>query len=133
MKPGEHPRLLFRKADIPALRKKAETPDGKAIIARLKVILGGGEAMPTVFSKEPAVNTGGKNITYPPGAFTISHGAGFGMLYQLSGDKKYANLARQCVEKLFEGQVDTDTALQPVDPGHGLPPGRRLSRNRPGL
>ena len=119
-RPGEHPRLLFRKADIPALRKKAGTPDGKAIIARLKIILGGGEAMPTVFSKESPVNTGGKNITYPPGAFTVSHGAGFGMLYQLTGDKKYADLARQCVEKLFEGQVDTDTRYNLLTPGTGF-------------
>src|SRR5436190_1829354 len=45
---GEHPRLFFRKADLPALKKRAETPEGKAILARLKVLLGGGEAMPTV-------------------------------------------------------------------------------------
>ena len=120
VKPGEHPRLLFRKSDLPALRKKAETPNGKAIIARLRTVLGGGEAMPTVFSKEAPVNTGGKNITYPPGAFTISHGAGFGMLYQLSGDNKYADLAKQCVEKLFEGQVDTDTRYNLLTPGTGF-------------
>ena len=76
--------------------------------------------MPTVFSKEPAVNTGGKNIAYPPGAFTISHGAGFGLLYQLTSDKKYADLARQCVEKLFEGQVDTDTRYNLLTPGTGF-------------
>ena len=92
--PGEHPRLLFRKSDLPALKKKAETPDGKAIIAHLKVTLGGGEAMPTVFSTEPPVNTGGKSVEYPAGAFTISHAAGFGMLYQLTGEKKYADLAK---------------------------------------
>ena len=120
VQPGEHPRLIFRKADIPALRKKAETPDGKAILARLKAILGGGEAMPTVFSKEPPVNTGGRNIAYPPGAFTISHGAGFGMLYQLTGDRKYAKLSQQCVEKLFEGQVDTDTRYNLLTPGTGF-------------
>ncbi|MEI7833594.1 MAG: hypothetical protein WCJ56_10405, partial [bacterium] len=33
--PGEHPRMLVRKADISALRKKAETPWGKAILVRL--------------------------------------------------------------------------------------------------
>ena len=33
--PGEHPRLAFRKADIPLLRQRAaETPEGKAILAR---------------------------------------------------------------------------------------------------
>jgi hypothetical protein len=120
VQPGEHPRLLFRKADIPALRQKAEIPNGKAIITHLKVLLGGGDAMPTVFSKEPAVNTGGKNISYPPGAFTISHGAGFGMLYQLTGDRKYAELSRQCVEKLFQGQVDTDTRYNLLTPGTGF-------------
>jgi hypothetical protein len=76
--------------------------------------------MPTVFSKEPPVNTGGKNISYPPGAFTISHGAGFGLLYQLTGDKKYADLARQCVDKIFEGQVDTDTRYNYLTPGTGF-------------
>jgi hypothetical protein len=120
VKPGEHPRLLFRKADIPALRKKAETPDGKAMIARLKALLGGGEAMPTVFSKEPPVNTGGKAVEYPLGVFTVSHGAGFGLLYQLTGDAKYADMARQCVEKLFEGQVDRDTRYNLLTPGTGF-------------
>ena len=28
---GEHPRLLFRRADLPALRAKADTPEGRAI------------------------------------------------------------------------------------------------------
>ena len=32
---GEHPRILFRKADLPALRKKADTPLGKAALARM--------------------------------------------------------------------------------------------------
>ena len=44
--PGEHPRLFFRKADLPALKKRAATADGKAIIERLKVVLGGGDKMP---------------------------------------------------------------------------------------
>jgi len=33
--PREHPRLLFRKADLPALKAKAETPFGKAALARM--------------------------------------------------------------------------------------------------
>ena len=118
--PGEHPRLLFRKSDLPALKKKAETPDGKAIIAHLKVTLGGGEAMPTVFSTEPPVNTGGKSVEYPAGAFTISHAAGFGMLYQLTGEKKYADLAKQCLDKVLEGQVDLDTRYNYLTPGTGF-------------
>jgi hypothetical protein len=35
LQPGEHPRLLFRKADMPALRKKAETPFGKLALEKL--------------------------------------------------------------------------------------------------
>ncbi|MFO8013222.1 MAG: hypothetical protein R6X20_07945 [Phycisphaerae bacterium] len=31
--PGEHPRLLFRRSDLDALRRKAETPFGKAALA----------------------------------------------------------------------------------------------------
>lgn len=34
--PGEHPRCLFRKADLPALRERAKTPFGKAILAKLE-------------------------------------------------------------------------------------------------
>ncbi len=54
-KPGEHPRLLFRKADIPALRERAKTPEGQAILKRLRQQLNGsdgqfaregGEALP---------------------------------------------------------------------------------------
>lgn len=36
VKPGEHPRLLFRKSELPALRERAKTPFGKAIIDHLK-------------------------------------------------------------------------------------------------
>ena len=35
-KPGEHPRLLIRKQQLPALRKKAETPWGKQRMAELR-------------------------------------------------------------------------------------------------
>ena len=34
-KPGEHPRVLFRAGDLPALRKKAETDLGRAAIAKM--------------------------------------------------------------------------------------------------
>jgi hypothetical protein len=90
------------------------------MIARLKALLGGGEAMPTVFSKEPPVNTGGKAVEYPLGVFTVSHGAGFALLYQLTGDVKHADMARQCVEKLFAGQVDRDTRYNLLTPGTGF-------------
>lgn len=121
LKPGEHPRLLFRKADVAALRQKAQTPVGKAMIARLKFLLGGGEAMPKVFNPNPPLNTNAVGPrTLKPGAFTVNHGAGFGLLYQLTGDKKYADLALQCVDKVFEGQVDRDERYSWTKPGTGF-------------
>jgi len=35
IRPGEHPRILFRKSDLPALREKAKTPLGKAALAKM--------------------------------------------------------------------------------------------------
>jgi len=84
---GEHPRLLFRKTDLPALKNKTQTPEGRAIIARLKYLLGGGEAMPTVYNPNPPINIGPKGpAQLEVGAFTVNHAAGFGLLYQLTGD-----------------------------------------------
>ncbi|MCC5829411.1 MAG: hypothetical protein JJU36_08185 [Phycisphaeraceae bacterium] len=109
VKPGEHPRLLFRKSDIPTLRARAQTETGQAIIARLKETLGGGEAMPTLFSDHRPLRYGdGDNQRRPVGTFTTWHASGFGFLYILTGEQKYADLARQCLEKVFEGQVDRD-------------------------
>ena len=55
--PGEHPRLLFRRSDLPQLRKRAQTPEGKAILKRLREQLNGsdGESTPTEFN--PVVAT----------------------------------------------------------------------------
>jgi hypothetical protein len=56
--PGEHPRLLFRKADIAALRERAKTPEGQAIIKRLRLCLNGGdgESMPAKFGVKGPVD-----------------------------------------------------------------------------
>ena len=43
LEPGEHPRLLFRKSDIPALREHMKTPEGQAILTRLRYLLDGAE------------------------------------------------------------------------------------------
>jgi hypothetical protein len=120
--PGEHPRLIFRKADLPALRQRAETPEGKEMITHLKVLLGGGEVMPTQFSQEKPVNSVDEAAVtrQPIGTFTLSHAAGFGMLYLLTGDKKYADLSRQCVDKIFAGQVDRDSRYNWTSPGTGF-------------
>lgn len=107
--PGEHPRLFFRKADLPALREKMKTPEGQAIVKRLKETLGGGETMPA--HHRPANAPFGDKtepIELPFGAYTIGHAAGFGLLYQLTGEQKYADLGRKCFELAFEGVRDRD-------------------------
>ncbi len=87
VKPGEHPRLLFRKGDIERLRERAKTPEGQRILRRLRVQLNGsdGESLPA------------------QGAWTISHVAGYGLLYVVTGDKKYADLGREVMEQSLAG------------------------------
>ncbi len=107
---AEHPRLLFRKSDLPALRIKAETREGKAIIERLRRQLNGGDgqSMPTVYSNAYVAYDKSAQKDLPLGAYTISHVAGYGLLYQLTGDPKYADLGRQCFEVALKGQRDRD-------------------------
>lgn len=66
VQPGEHPRVLFRKGDLPKLKEKAATEFGKAAVAKL---------------------------TASPGAVEQ------GLMYQLTGDPKYAEHARAAVTK----------------------------------
>jgi hypothetical protein len=112
---GEHPRLFFRQADLPAIRQRAQTPEGQAIVARLRLLLDGqqGTTMPEKFNPNRGrqARDGAANpvVNEPHGqAFTLFHAAGYGMLYQLTGDKRYADLGRQCVELMLEGQRDRD-------------------------
>jgi len=123
--PGEHPRLLFREADVPALRKKAETPEGKAILTRLRFLLGNnGETFPTKFSPATKGYPGpGKYqnlVIHELGYFTLSHAAGYGLLYQLTGEQKYADLGRQSFEKMMEGIRDVDSRYSFVGPNGEL-------------
>lgn len=60
---GEHPRLLLGSSEIPALRARAQTAEGKAIVARLKRLLGDGESVPT------ERNTGGSYDASFSGSF----------------------------------------------------------------
>jgi hypothetical protein len=126
--PGEHPRLLFRKADVAALRQKAETPDGKAILRHLRRLLDGknGDTLPTVFNPTPP-NNHNTSPVLPIGAFTTWHGAGYGFLYQITGDKKYADLARQAVQWCFDGKVDIDNRYAWCRPGTGMRAGAVLA------
>lgn len=119
--PGEHPRLFFRKSDLATLRKRAETPEGAAIVKRLRTLLNGkdGESIPTRLNpaKKAYEANGFKAET---GAYTISHAAGFGFLYQLTGESRYADLARQCVDLGFAGQRSSDDRYAWVAPGGEL-------------
>jgi hypothetical protein len=98
-KPGEHPRLLFRQGDLADLRKRAETPEGKAIIKRLRFLLDGKNGETLLESGQPE---------HTVGAFSIGHAAGYGLLYQLTGDKKYADLGLQCFDRMLKGERDRD-------------------------
>lgn len=99
-KPGEHPRLLFRTADLPDLKKRAATPEGQAILKRLRHLLDGknGETLLPTGQPEKSV-----------GRFTIGHAAGYGLLYQLTGEKKYADFGLQCFDRMLQGEADRDS------------------------
>ena len=125
VKPREHPRLLFRKSDIPALLEKANTPEGQAIIKRLRYLLdgGNGDRLATLFNPATGAYTLGKNhslVIDTAGVYTFSHVAGYGLLYQLTGDRKYADLGRRSFELALKGQRDRDDRYSWVAPGGAL-------------
>lgn len=110
---GEHPRLLFRKADLAKIKARAATPEGKLLVARLAKQLDGGDGTSMPIAENP--NTGKQpdgagafEKSAPLGSYTYSHVAGYGMLYLLTGKKLYADLGKQCMEKAFEGTRDVD-------------------------
>ena len=82
VQPGEHPRILFRKADLPRLRERAKTPFGRAYIEKAKASIANDR-----YSKD-----------------TIS----MGMLYCLTGETKWADEARQVVAG-YGGNFSPDT------------------------
>jgi hypothetical protein len=81
--PADHPRLIFRKSDLPMLRKRMETPEGKAIFDRILSTAKG----------RGARGTAGKLNAYPA--------AGLGVAYQLTGDKAYAEQAKAIMEAVM--------------------------------
>lgn len=72
--PGEHPRLLFRRGDLPGLREKLKTPLGQRY---LEIVRQNGPA---------TKKTPGDPIN-------------LGVLYQLTGDRQYAEQALEIVRK----------------------------------
>jgi hypothetical protein len=122
VEPGEHPRLLFRRTELPALRARAGTPEGRAILQRLRVTLNGadGRSLPAEWgiNQRPTEDGAGPLADAPDGAvLTISHVAGHGLLYQVTGEKRYADLGRQAMEKQLEGYRGRDRRYSLIAPG----------------
>jgi hypothetical protein len=147
---GEHPRLLFRKSDLVMLRQRAATREGQAIIKRLRATLDGanGDTFPKLLNgsghayqgNKPTDEAGadkdngaknsnhdvGKGEDMPLGTFTFSHAAGYGLLYQLTGEKTYADLGRQAMQKALDGVRDRDDRYAFRKPGGALRTGPSL-------
>lgn len=88
---GEHPRLFFRSYDLPRLKAMAATSEGAARVAQIKSALGGGDGLRKDMS-----------------GFTLWDGFGFGMLYQLTGDQKYADACQQATQLVLNGTADVN-------------------------
>ncbi len=103
---GEHPRLFFRKADLPEIKKRAATPEGQAILKRLGLLLDGkdGKTLPKILPKVGVGALGSKMGE----AMTLWHPCGYGMLYHLTGDKLYADLGKQAMEHILTDTGDID-------------------------
>jgi hypothetical protein len=128
---GEHPRLLFRKSEIPLLRRRAQTPEGKALVERLRFLLneGDGRTLPKRYNplrRRPPRDGAGPTADSPPGMYTISHTAGYGMLYLLTGDPHYAELGRLSMEKALNNVRDRDRRYSFRDPYGALRAGPSL-------
>ena len=80
----EHPRLIFRRSDLPELRRRAATPTGKLILARLRAIL------------------------ERKGHWTLWHAMGYGLLWQLTGERRHAELAREHTDFAINGTRTND-------------------------
>lgn len=79
----EHPRILFRKHDLPELRRKAKTPFGQAAMEKMKAA-----GTPTAL----------------------------GVLYQLTGEKKYVEQAEKEAELYLSGEKPGGDPFVPKRP-----------------
>ena len=78
VKAGEHPRLLFRRSELPALRERAKTPFGKGVMDLLQK------------NNDPV---------------------SLGLLYQLTGDKSYAERAEPATVAVMDDRNGGPFAL----------------------
>ncbi|MFP4214459.1 MAG: hypothetical protein ACLFVH_00915 [Phycisphaerae bacterium] len=127
-KPGEHPRLLFRKSDLPALRAKAKTPEGKAILKELGERLNGrdGRTMPGKMGHGDGPNMPNPANPTAKGTFTISHVVGYGLLYQITQDKRYAELGKKAMDAALAGWRGMDKRYSFRNPSGALRAGPSL-------
>jgi hypothetical protein len=77
LRPGEHPRLIFRGDDLPGLRRRIETPEGQAIMAML---------LKRAPLRQPAQVSD---------RHTSWMAANWGAIWQLTGQKDAPRMARQ--------------------------------------
>jgi hypothetical protein len=83
----------------------------------LRLLLGNnGEKLPDNFNKTPPHNHA-KSGKQPLGTFTSFHPVGYGMLYTLTGQKKYSDLAAKSLELMFDGAMDRDNRYGWKTPG----------------
>ncbi len=118
---GEHPRLLYRRSELAALREKAASPEGQAILRRLRFLLDGadGETMTERFNPaEQAYPERTEDL--PAGTYTFGHAAGYGLLYQVTGDARFAEYGRLCFERALAGVRDRDSRYGFRRPGGAL-------------
>ncbi len=90
----EHPRLLFRKADLPVLRERLKTPLGQAYWARMDAL-----------EKAWKLHQGRRG-----GADLIN----MGVIYQLTGEQRFAEAARAMADRIL---VALDLPLNHDDGG----------------
>jgi hypothetical protein len=94
LEPKEHPRLIFRRSDLPMIKKRLETPEGKAILARML------EALPKQHAKH--------NKTQPYFA------AGYAMAYQITGNKAHAEKAKEILSGMMDIGGSQDIHWAPI-------------------
>lgn len=92
--PNEHPRLIFRKSDLPVIKQRLAMPEGKAIMARFL------EQLPKSHGDWPKVQM------YLP--------AGYGLAWQLTGDKANADKAKESLIGMLDLKGAQDIHYGPM-------------------
>jgi hypothetical protein len=91
---NEHPRLIFRKRDLPAIQQRLATPEGKAIMARFL------EQLPKSHGEWTKVK--------------MYLSAGYGLAWQLTGDKAHADKAKESLSGMLDLKGSQDIHYGPM-------------------